>query len=143
MSEGTSELATPAEVMGLSREEMYFRRVYEPLVCSGVLRTVFRSGIRVYPQNKGYSLGEIVTARVLLVPGDDKYLRPPIFSEVSRRIRIATIAVSGIDQLRPEDFIGSSPDVYDKTSLQYHLGLIYNLPPDAFSVVTRFGLEYL
>ncbi len=131
--------------MNLARDEMFFRMVYLELLKNKKLRTVFRPGNRLYPNPKGYQIGEIVTARVIEVPGNDSSEVIPKFTKDRFRIRISDIAIKPIEKLVEEDFDGSSPDVTNILQLKYHLGLIYNQPAGAFDnqEVTRINFYYI
>lgn len=130
--------------MELPRDEIAFRKEYQELVLDRSIRTVFRPGNRVFPNWRGYRLGEIVTARIIDECGSDELNIPPLFNEHRVRVRIASLFVTSIDNLTSEDFAGSSPDIYDVESLEEHLRYIYRRPIDVFSrKVTRIGLEYL
>jgi hypothetical protein len=105
---------------------------------------VFRPGIRVHPNRRGYAVGETVTARVIEQCGDDRLGLPPVFNEIAVPIRITHLTVFYIDCVRREDFHGSSPDVLDRKSLIAHLERIYGEPADSFDrIVTRIGFRYV
>lgn len=130
--------------MELPRDEIAFRKKYQDLVLDRSITTVFRPGNRVYPNWRGYRLGEIVTARIIDECGSDELNIPPRFNEHRVQVRIASLDVTSIDSLTSDDFEGSSPDIHDVESLEEHLMYIYRRPIDAFSrKVTRIGLEYL
>jgi hypothetical protein len=128
----------------LPRDEIAFRKEYQELVLDRSITTVFRPGNRVYPNWRGYRLGEIVTARIIDECGSDEHNIPPLFNEHRVKVRIASLLVTKIDALTNADFEGSSPDIHDVESLEEHLRYIYRRPIDAFSrKVTRIGLDYL
>lgn len=131
--------------MNLRRDEMAFRIIYLELLRKKELTTVFRPGNRIFPNNRGYKPGEIVTVRVIEVLGNDELEIAPRFIEEKFKIQIEAIDVVNIEALTNPDFIGSSPDVQNVMQLKYHLGLIYNKPINAFdnSEVTRIYFKYL
>ena len=130
--------------MDLPRDEIAFRREYERLVLGRSITTVFRPGNRIHPNWRGYRLGEIVTARIIARTGSDELAIPPVFTPDRVPVRIASLRYLPIDRLKPADFEGSSPDIFDIESLEEHLTSIYRRPVDAFSRhVTRIGLDYL
>ncbi len=130
--------------MELPRDEIAFRKQYQDLVLDRSITTVFRPGNRIYPNWRGYRLGEIVTARIIDECGSDELNIPPLFNEHRVRVGIASLRVAPIDHLTSEDFEGSSPDIHDVESLEEHLRYLYRRPIDAFSrTVTRIGLVYL
>jgi hypothetical protein len=134
----------PPRAVTLPRDEMAFRRHYRELLVKRLLTTVFRPGDRIYPNWRGYSEGEIVTARVICRPGSDELGVPPEFDDLRIPIRIAALSVSPIDALEAGAFDGSSPDVYDKASLARHLEHIYGRPVSDFgNLVTRIAFAYI
>jgi len=134
----------PPRAVKLPRDEMAFRAAYRPLLLNRALTTVFRPGDRVYPNWRGYSEGETVTARVIRRPGSDELGVPPVFDELRIPIRIRRISVTPIDALDDDAFSGSSPDVHDRLSLVAHLRHIYGRPISHFgNLVTRIVFSYL
>jgi hypothetical protein len=130
--------------VALPRDEMAFRSRYRNLLLRRALTTVFRPGDRVYPNWRGYSEGEIVTARVIAKPGSDELGVAPKFDKLRIRIRITKLLVTTSDRLAHADFKGSSPDVHDAPSLAAHLHGIYGRPLSAFdNQVTRIAFAYL
>jgi hypothetical protein len=128
----------------LPRDEMAFRKDYEPLLLGRGITAVFRPGNRVHPNRRGYIVGESVTARVIERRGCDRLGVPPLFNEVRIPIRITHLAVFFIDCVTEADFGGTSPDVFDRRSLIDHLERIYEEPIDSFNrTVTRIGFRYL
>jgi hypothetical protein len=136
--------ARPPRAVLLPRDEMAFRSRYRDLILTRALTTVFRPGDRIYPNWRGYTQGEIVTARIIRMPGSDELGVPPEFDDLRIPIRIKTISVSSIDTLDGAAFIGSSPDVHDRASLAAHLHQIYGRPISAFgNQVTRIVFAYI
>jgi hypothetical protein len=134
----------PPRAVLLPRDEMAFRSRYRTLLLARELTTVFRPGDRIYPNWRGYCAGEIVTARIIRLPGSDELGVPPEFDDLRILIRIRSIAVSPIDALDGAAFIGSSPDVKDRASLAEHLHHIYGRPLSAFgNKVTRIAFAYV
>jgi hypothetical protein len=130
--------------MDLPRDEMAFRKSYERLLHEQTITTVFRPGIRVYPIRRGYRPGETVTARVIERCGSDELGVPPLFNDTRIPIRISCLTIKAIDDVEPEDFEGSSPDVFDRDSLEEHLAHIYQKPIACFDgAVTRIHFGYL
>jgi hypothetical protein len=134
----------PPRAVVLPRDEMAFRARYRDLLLRRALTTVFRPGDRIYPNWRGYSEGEIVTARIIRMPGSDEQGVPPQFDDLRIPIRIRSIWVSSIDALGRDAFSGSSPDVHDRASLAAHLHHIYGRPLSAFgNQVTRIAFAYI
>lgn len=131
-------------LLEMPRDEMAFRRQYEPMLFARTLTTVFRPGDRLWPNWRGYRPREIVTARVIARPGSDALGIPPEFTSTRTRIQIVDIEVLLPEALTADDFIGSSPDVQDAASLRVHLLGIYGRPLSAYGdVVTRIQFAYL
>lgn len=130
--------------MDLPRDEMAFRKGYEKYLLERTITTVFRPGIRVYPNRRGYIPGETVTARVIEQCGSDELGVPPLFNDTRIPIRISCLTVKAIDDIEREDFEGSSPDVFDRESLEEHLIGIYQKPIECFDgAVTRIQFRYV
>lgn len=130
--------------MELPRDEMAFRKQYEELLLSKKITTVFRPGNRVFPNRRGYMPGETVTARVIEQCGSDELGVPPLFNDTRVPIQITALTVKVIEGVEEPDFTGSSPDVYDRDSLEEHLFGIYRKPIDCFDgAVTRIQFRYL
>lgn len=130
--------------MDLPRDEMAFRKTYEGLLLEQKITTVFRPGIRIYPNRRGYRPGETVTARVIELCGSDELGVPPLFNHTRIPIRISCLAVKVVDDLEREDFEGCSPDIFDRDSLEEHLASIYQKPIECFDgTVTRIQFQYV
>lgn len=131
----------------LPSDEMAFRKIYKPLVEKEILTTVFRPGQRLCNDFRGYCPGDIVKAKIITELGSDRAkLAPKFLDNPIKFIKIGSIKAIKIKDLKPSDFKGSSPDVRDKQSLKYHLGLIYNLDPASLSdeaEITRINFIYL
>ncbi|OYY63126.1 MAG: hypothetical protein B7Y49_13860 [Sphingomonas sp. 28-62-11] len=138
---GQAHVIPPLE---MPRDEMAFRRQYEPMLLARTLTTVFRPGNRLWPNWRGYQPGEIVTARVIDKPGSDARGIAPQFTAARIPIEIVDIKVIRAAALAAADFCGSSPDVHDAESLRVHLAEIYEQSLSAFDdVVTRIKFAYL
>jgi hypothetical protein len=134
----------PPRAVVLPRDEMAFRARYRELLLARVLTTVFRPGDRIYPSWRGYSEGEIVTARIISQPGSDELGVPPKFDDIRIPIRIEALSVSRLETLGRDAFLGSSPDVCDAASLSRHLHQIYGRPMTDFgNQVTRIAFAYI
>lgn len=139
-----SERTSVPPPLDMPRDEMAFRRRYEPLLANRTLTTVFRPGNRLWPNWRGYRCNEIITTRVIARPGSDALGIPPEFTSSRIMIQIIDIKVFGPEALTADDFLGSSPDVRDSGSLRIHLLGIYGRPLSAYGdVVTRIRFAYL
>lgn len=130
--------------MDLPRDEMAFRKKYEQLLLRQMITAVYRPGTRVYPNRRGYQVGETVTARVIERCGSDELGIAPVFNAIRIPIQISSLMVKTIDDFNSDDFKGSSPDVYDQDSLRRHLTGIYRKPMECFGgAVTRIQFRYV
>lgn len=130
--------------MQLPRDEIAFRKRYEALVLSGALTVIFRPGNRVFPNWRGYIEGERVTARIIERTGCDDQGIAPQFNTHKIPVNIAQIETIHFNELQPEHFIGSSPDVICKKTLKAHLEVIYGESLEHFRhQVTRIQLDYI
>ncbi len=130
--------------MDLPRDEMAFRKRYEPLIVDRKLTTVFRPGNRVFPNYRGYKLNEVITARVIEKPGSDANNIPPLFNDIKMPIQIMNIETIKVHELDESHFQGSSPDVQSVPQLLEHLTAIYQRPISEFdNEVTRISFNYL
>lgn len=129
--------------MNLPRDEIAFRKQYEPFVLNGSLTVVFRPSNRIFPNRRGYIQGESITARIIEQVGSDEKQIAPVFNHHKVKVTITSIKLMSLDELTAADFEGSSPDVQDIQSLQAHIEAIYQQPMDAFGrLVTRIQLDY-
>ncbi len=128
----------------LNKNEMAFRKIYLPFLKKETLTVVFRPSGRSCGNFRGYCPGQEVILRVIEKVGADWKMIPPVFMHFKKLARIKSAEERLISSLRKETFRGSSPDVQDKKSLRYHLGLIYNLAPAQVGPkVTRIEYEYI
>jgi hypothetical protein len=94
---------------------------------------------------RGYCDGQRVVARVLdRIGADWAKVAPQFVEKLEWEIEIKEVVIKKISELDSEDFVGTTPDIYDVVSLQYNLGLIYNLfpediGPDSFVTITTFA----
>ncbi len=130
----------------LNPNEMAIRKVYWSLVRAHKVSTFFRPGVRLCNVYRGYCKKQNINLRCILQTGSDYYGVEPIFSEENIKVSIKEIYSKKIGELNNEDFLGSSPDVNNKLSLKYHLGLIYNIDIDKINDdfdVTIVKITYL
>jgi len=124
-----------------------FRKIYKSLIEDKKITTVFRPTARLCGDFRGYCEEQVVTIGIIDKIGADWAQLPPVFlNESFGKIQIIDITAKKIRDLTEDDFFGSSPDVKDKKSLKYHLGLIYNLTHDEVSdesVITKIQFKYL
>ena len=128
------------------RDEIGFRKVYSKLVNDKKVTTIFRPGERLCGINKGFCEDEILNIRIIDKVGADLAQLKPQIVPSDAKVRVTNTKVTKLAMLTPEDFIGSTPDVYDKQSLIYNLGIIYNIDISEFTddfVITRTTFTYL
>jgi len=127
----------------LPRDEMAIRAPYWNLVTEKKLVTVFRPGNRLCGDFRSYCPGEIVKLRLLSRVGADwAGLKPEFVKNETYEVVINSQEVIKSSDIDKIDFTGSSPDIKDKTSLLYHLGIIYNMSLDEITEVTRTMFSY-
>jgi len=133
--------------LDLPRDEMAFRKIYKDLITRKEITTVFRPGKRLCGDFRSYCLGEIITIRIIENVGADwAEVAPQFETNYGKKIEIIDTTTSKIEDLKKTDFEGSSPDVCDIKSLQYHLGLIYNLSIDEVgmeTMITKIQFKYV
>ncbi len=133
--------------LDLPRDEMAFRKIYKDLVAGEKITTVFRPGKRLCGDFRSYCLGEKITIRIIENVGADwAKIAPQFETDFRKIIEIIDTSIMKLKDLTSKDFLGSSPDVCDKKSLIYHLGLIYNLSIDELndeSSVTKIKFQYI
>lgn len=132
--------------LNLNPNEMAFRRIYWPLLQQEKIFTVFRPDSRMCGEYRGYCVGQKVRARIIDKVGADWAGISPKFSgKFFKNIIIKKIEIKKIKHLMKGDFKGSTPDIYDKNSLIYHLGVVYNFLPEEInleSIVTKISFAY-
>lgn len=133
--------------LNLNPNEMAFRKIYTQLVVEEKVTTVFRPERRLCGDFRGYCKDQIVKIRIIDKVGTDwASVRPKFIPKISKKVRILKTEIKKIKLFVKKDFEGSSPDVYDKQSLKYHLGLIYDLSQDEIGedfIVTKIVFKYI
>lgn len=127
------------------RDEVGFRKIYSDLVRDKKITTIFRPGERTCNLNKGFCEGEIINIKIIDKVGADWAELPPETVTINQKALIESVVSKEIGSLTAEDFHGSSPDIFDKQSLIYNLGVIYNLAPSELtddSVITKTTFIY-
>lgn len=122
-----------------------FRKIYQKLFMEGEIKVIFRPGIRMCGDLKGYCEGDKPKVRVIDQPGADWMDIPPTFIDKDfGKILIKKVETKKIKDFKDSDFIGSTPDVNNKEALKFHLGLVYNISADKLTdddFVTRMEIE--
>lgn len=130
--------------MKKEKDAIGFRMVYRDLVLSRSLTTIFRPDNPKY--KKLYGAGSVIEGRIIVQPGIARNKIEPKFTNDRIKLRVKSIKRLALKDLKPDDFIGSSPDVQNVLSLIYHLGMIYNIPASDFKPETKIikiELEYV
>ncbi|MCK9344780.1 MAG: hypothetical protein M0P64_01485 [Candidatus Pacebacteria bacterium] len=137
---------TDKEKLFLNPNEMAFRKIYKSLLEKKEVTTIFRPGRRLCGDYRGYCSDQEVTIKIIDKTGADWAMLPPKFVEdFSKKVIIKEVLVKTLGELTDEDFIGTTEDVRDITSLKYHLGVIYNLSDDELTddfIITKTIFEY-
>lgn len=131
----------------LNPNEMAFRKVYKELLEKEKVTAIFRPGKRVCGDYRGYCLEQKVTVRVIDKVGADWAMLPPKFMRgFSKNVVIKDIETKKLKEFKKSDFRGATPEIRDRESLEYNLGIIYNIPQEEFTddfLVTKTTFTYL
>jgi hypothetical protein len=129
------------------RDEIWFRKIYADLVKARRVTTIFRPGKRLEDDPKGFREGETLQIRIIDNVGADwANLYGEVVKDFVMPVRVVAITARPLGSFTPEDFSGSTPDVYSKESLFYQLGILYNFSPAEIgddTLITRTRFEYL
>ncbi len=107
--------------------ELWFRKIYQPLLEDRSLTAALRPDNRIFPSSKGMKMGEVVKIKIIALPGDDeRKIQATLLDSFEILVRIEELVVKRIKELNPKDFVGMSPDCQSKESAKFHLGLIYD-----------------
>ena len=116
------------EMMQLTPNDMSFRKIYWSHFLTGKLSRVFRPFKRLGGDPQGYCPGQKVVVKCLEKIGASWCQVAPIFTPGQEVLaEILGVSCKKLKEYTTQDFIGSSPDICDRQSLQYHLGTVYNL----------------
>jgi hypothetical protein len=132
----------------LDGNEMAFRSIFRTYLEQKSITTVFRPGSRngSLGDERGYSINQIVYAKVLRHIGSDYFGNIPIFEDKKVLIQIKSVDVILFTDLNETSFCGATKFIHDKLSLMQQLCLIYNLSEEDFTedfLVTRISFSYL
>lgn len=117
--------------MYLDRNDLSFRQEEKKDLLSQDKITVFRPGNRIYPEHRWYIPGEVVKARVIDVPWNDKEHKEPIFSDTVELVKIQTIHILKTEDIHENDFKNSWAYIKTKDDLAKYLKTIYvQVPKD-------------
>jgi len=133
--------------MKAPRDEIWFRKIYVDLLKDQHITTIFRPGARACNTKKGFCSGETLKIKVLDKVGADwADLSGETLPDFEMLVQVVDTKICTIGSLISDDFVGSSPDVFNIESLTYHLGAIYNLTPSEVNndtVITKTIFKYL
>lgn len=139
------ELKKLNDSMRFDTKYIAFRKIYMDLFLDGKLKVVFRPGIRACGDLKGYCEGETPKVRIIDQLGADWADIPPTFIKKDfGKILIKKVEVKKIKDFTDNDFSESTPDIKNKESLRFHLGLVYNMGIDELGddyYATRMEIE--
>lgn len=131
----------------LNSNEMAFRKVYRDLLEQNKVTVIFRPGKRACGDYRGYCPEQKVTIKVLDKVGADWAMLPPKFVRgFSKKVVIKNVEVKKLKEIKKSDFNGPTPEIRNRESLEYNLGIIYNISPEEFTddfLVTKTTFEYL
>lgn len=131
----------------LNPNEIAFRKVYSGLLEDGKISVIFRPEQRLCGDFRGYCTDQNVTIKIIDKVGADWAMIPPKFAKgFSKNARITNVETKKIGELKGTDFDGSSPDIHNKESLKYYLGIIYNISDKELTddfIVTKTTFTYL
>lgn len=123
--------------------ELWFRRVFGPLVEAKTLTLAIRPGDRRRPNGKGTEVGERIRVRILEYPGHEKLGIEPIFEDIIADAVITAITVKPIGEINEEDLVGAAPNCQTRQGVYYDLGLIYNQVFTEDDVVSLVRFRYI
>lgn len=115
------------KVEDIRKNHITLRKYYFNSVKNKQLKRIFRPGNRICPNNKCYSLGQLVYIKILDIQGSDKYNIEPIHTNFKSLVKITNSVTKKLVDLKKGDFKNSGFDIKDINSLRTHLALIYNL----------------
>lgn len=131
----------------LNPNEMAFRKVYKKLLEQEKVTVIFRPGKRVCGDYRGYCLEQKVTVKLIDKVGADWAMLPPKFLRgFSKNVVITNVEIKKLKDFKKSDFRGATSEIRDRESLEYNLGIIYNIPPEEFTddfLVTKTTFKYL
>lgn len=113
-----------------ARDEIWFRKIYLNLIQDRKVTTIFRPHKRLCDDHKGFCDGESLKIKIVDKVGADwANVIGQTLPDFEQEVQVTGIVAVPLGSLTAKDFNGSTPDVFDKQSLIYHLGLLYNLSP--------------
>ncbi|MFZ2151242.1 MAG: hypothetical protein WAZ12_02655 [Candidatus Absconditicoccaceae bacterium] len=90
--------------------------------------TVYRPGNRIYPNEKGWKIGEVVKTRIINIPGNDKEGIYPVFAPEAGLVKITNI------QLLKDSDLKDIPQIIE------HVKSVYIHTKD-FNLLTKIDME--
>lgn len=125
-------------------EAIGFRMVYRDLVLSRSLTIIFRPDSPKYKEL--YCCGHVIEGKIIAEPGNPRLKVNPTYTDDVVYLKAKSVSRIALSDLKPEHFVGSSPDVQNVQGLIWQLGLIYNKSASEFTPKTkviRIELEYV
>lgn len=124
--------------MYLDRNDISFRQEDENDLKKENI-TVFRPGNRIYPENRWYIEWEVVKARIIKIPGDDKKWIAPVFSDTAELVKIKTIDLLDFEKIEETHLCNSLECIKSREDLLRYLEKIYK--KREFKNLTRINME--
>ncbi len=136
-----------SQKLKLNPNEIAFRKIYKGLLEQGKISAIFRPGQRLCDDYRGYCSEQKATIKIIDKIGADWAMLPPKFVKgFSKKVIIKKIETKTLSEFKKSDFVGASPDIQDKESLIYNLGVIYNIPMEEFTadfLITKTTFIYV
>ena len=109
------------------RNHITVRRLYNSFVEDRSLTTIFRPGVRLYPNEKSYRDGQLALVKILQVPGNDVYGIEPVHFDNDFPVRVERSVATRLIDVEPSLFSSAGPDINSLDTLRFNLANIYNL----------------
>ncbi len=121
--------------MYLDRDEIGLRQEDENDLLAKERLTIFRPGNRIYPQKRWFMQWEVVKARIIDKPWNDREKIAPTFSTIVKLVKIQTIKVLRQEELIEDDFRNSLEYVQSSEDVKKYLENIYKEIPETITKI--------
>lgn len=121
--------------MYLDRDEIGLRQEDENDLLAKERLTIFRPGNRIYPQKRWFIQWEVVKARIIDMPWNDREKIAPTFSTIVKLVKIQTIKVLRQEDLIENDFRDSLEYVQSSEDVKKYLENIYKEIPETITKI--------
>lgn len=126
--------------MYLDRDEIGLRQEDKKDLVTKERLTIFRPGNRIYPQKRWFTQWEVVKARIIDKPWNDREKKAPTFSTIVKLVKIQTIKVLRQKDLIEDDFHNSLEYVQSPEEVKRYLENIYKEVPET---ITKIDIKEL